>query len=572
MSAPVDVRHDTFTLAEPDDASRQWNGPDEHPLEPATPTGTEDQEPDDGDSRTMKVLAGVAVTGGAVLAGIGFTGSYNTLRHLAESKGFGLFSDVFPVGIDCGILVLLAIDLYMTRKRMPLPMLRWAAHALTAATVVFNAAAKGPIADDPLAAAMHGIIPILFIASVEAARHYIGRVADITAGAKQLGSVPLSRWLLAPFSTPRLARRMRLYNLSYAEVAAQDQQLRIYREGLRQKHGGAWRSEATPDQMLPFKLAPFGRSVEDALGVPLEEETKQRQREAQAAFHRAEAEIQLVAADVQIRAAQIQAEVDRIRAEGELQLARTEAEQAARAEIQKAEAAFQLADAERQAEIGLVQERAQARAQELTDEAEQRRTQARINTEKTQANWALEQKRLQSRAVEEEQRLHAEDARRLAQAESDLQAATAAQQLRIAQDEADRAKATEEAAERAARAAEHRAREVKAAESEQLAREEIAASRQREAEALEAAAERQARVAEYEARAVEAAAMARMGQVEWDVQRVAAMIRARGKDAVTVKVIEDELGVSAGTAHDRKQKAVQLLEDTDGTGQQATAA
>jgi hypothetical protein len=42
---------------------------------------------------------------------------------------------------------------------------------------------------------MHAVIPILFVVCVEAARHAIGRIADITADTHMEG-VRLTRWLL----------------------------------------------------------------------------------------------------------------------------------------------------------------------------------------------------------------------------------------------------------------------------------------------------------------------------------------------------------------------------------------
>ncbi|RIH58187.1 DUF2637 domain-containing protein [Streptomyces sp. SHP22-7] len=83
----------------------------------------------------------IAIVGGTILAAIGFTGSYNTLRDLAFDRGFGDFSYVFPVGIDAGIVVLYALDLYLIRRHTPWPIVRMVAHLLTVATVVFNAAA-----------------------------------------------------------------------------------------------------------------------------------------------------------------------------------------------------------------------------------------------------------------------------------------------------------------------------------------------------------------------------------------------------------------------------------------------
>ncbi|WP_331719982.1 DUF2637 domain-containing protein [Streptomyces sp. NBC_00147] len=565
----VDFRKPDVIRPDGDDDQHSWNAPG--PADHTDHDHYEDQEQDtapeagpepDGDPRTMRLLAVVAGVGGLVLAGIGFTGSYNTLRHLAESKGFGTFSYAFPIGIDAGILVLLALDLYMMRKRMPWPILRWTAHGLTVATVAFNASAAGPVTDDPLAASMHGVIPVLFVIAVEAARHYIGRMADLLAGETPLGSVPLTRWILAPLSTPRLARRMRLYNLPYKEVAAQHQQLRIYREGLRQKYENdprPWRKAATPNELLPFKLAPFGFSVERALAVPLDEETKHIQRAAHAAVQRAEAEIQRVKTDVQLGEARIQAEVDKIRAEGRLKIAKAEAECEAQAEIQRAEADAQLREAKRQHALKLAEDQAAAEAQDLADETEKRRTLSRIEREKVQASWGLEQQQMATEATEMERRIQADSAARAQRDEVARKAGLVEQQQRLAQSLAGEKKALEEAAEHQRREAEHRAEAVNKDLEAQRGTEEIALSKARAEAAVEEAAEHRARAAEHEARAVEAAALARMSQVDWDVHRVVAMIQARGESAVTVRVIADELGVSTGSAQDRKTKAVGLL-------------
>ncbi|MGW5679033.1 DUF2637 domain-containing protein [Streptomyces sp. NPDC003860] len=574
----VDIRKPE-TVRPDDDGQHSWPVPApadhaDHDQEHPGPQ-QHDQDDQDDDPRTMRLLAVVAGVGGLVLAGIGFTGSYNTLRHLAESKGFGSFSYAFPVGIDAGILVLLALDLYMMRKRMPWPILRWTAHGLTVATVAFNAAAAGPVTEDPLAASMHGVIPVLFIIAVEAARHYIGRMADLLAGETPLGSVPLTRWALAPLSTPRLARRMRLYNLPYKEVAAQHQALRIYREGLRQKyenHEQSWRRAATPDELLPFKLAPFGFSVERALGVPLEEETKHLQRAAHAAVQRAEAEIQRVRTDVQLGEARIQAEVDKIRGEGRLKIARAEAEREAQAEIQAAEADAQLREAQRQHALKLAEDQAAAEAQELADETEKRRTLSRIDREKVQASWGLEQQQMATEATERERAIQADAAARAQRDETARQAGIAEQAERRARALAGEKAALEEAAEHERKEAEHRAATVNTDLEAQRAAESIAASKAREQAAIEDAAARKARAAEHEAAAVEAAARARMTQVDWDVQRVAAMIQARGESAVTVRIIADELGISTGSAQDRKTKALALLRgESTGDPEQAAA-
>jgi hypothetical protein len=177
------------------------------------------------------------------------------VRELAVEKGFGDFSYVFPVGIDAGICVLLALDLLLTWIRVPFPLLRQAAWLLTAATIAFNGAAAWP---DPLGVGMHVVIPVLFVVAVEAARHAIGRIADITAG-KHMEGVRLSRWLLSPLPTFFLWRRMKLWELrSYDQVIKLEQERLVYQAALRSRFGRAWRRKAPVESLMPLRLARYG--------------------------------------------------------------------------------------------------------------------------------------------------------------------------------------------------------------------------------------------------------------------------------------------------------------------------
>ncbi|MFF3344778.1 DUF2637 domain-containing protein [Streptomyces sp. NPDC002779] len=206
-------------------------------------------------TRMHRVLIGVVVFGAVIIAGIGFAGSYAAVRELALQKGFGNFSYVFPIGIDAGICVLLALDLLLTWIRIPFPLLRQTAWLLTAATIAFNGAAAWP---DPLGVGMHGVIPILFVVSVEAARHAIGRIADITAD-KHMEGVRLTRWLLSPVPTFLLWRRMKLWELrSYEQVIKLEQERLVYQARLRSRYGRSWRRKAPVESLMPLRLARYG--------------------------------------------------------------------------------------------------------------------------------------------------------------------------------------------------------------------------------------------------------------------------------------------------------------------------
>lgn len=206
-------------------------------------------------TRMHRVLIGVVVSGACVIAGIGFAGSYAAVRELALKKGFGNFAYVFPVGIDAGICVLLALDLLLTWIRIPFPLLRQTAWLLTAATIAFNGAAAWP---DPLGVGMHAVIPVLFVVSVEAARHAIGRIADITAD-KHMEGVRLTRWLLSPVPTFLLWRRMKLWELrSYEQVIKLEQDRLVYQARLHSRFGRAWRRKAPVESLMPLRLARYG--------------------------------------------------------------------------------------------------------------------------------------------------------------------------------------------------------------------------------------------------------------------------------------------------------------------------
>ncbi|MFG2923467.1 DUF2637 domain-containing protein [Streptomyces sp. NPDC048305] len=206
-------------------------------------------------TRAHRVLIGIVVAGAVLIAAIGFAGSYAAVRELAEEKGFGQFSLVFPIGIDAGICVLLALDLLLTWMRIPFPLLRQTAWLLTAATIAFNGAAAWP---DPLGTGMHAVIPVLFVVAVEAARHAVGRIADITAD-KHMEGVRLTRWLLSPIPTFKLWRRMKLWELrSYEQVIKLEQDRLIYQARLQARFGRNWRRKAPIESLMPLRLAKYG--------------------------------------------------------------------------------------------------------------------------------------------------------------------------------------------------------------------------------------------------------------------------------------------------------------------------
>ncbi|MGI5207311.1 DUF2637 domain-containing protein [Spirillospora sp. CA-108201] len=194
-------------------------------------------------TRAQRVLAGVGGLFFAGLAGLGGYGSFASVRDVAE-PWFGGQAWIVPAGVDLGILALVSVALLLEWLAMPMSALRWMAFAFTAATVWLNvSAAHG----DPAGMVMHAAMPVLFITFIEAVRHAIRRRAGIAAGTVREG-IPLARWLLAPFSTFRLWRRMVLWQItSYPRALTAEQRRRHALALLGARYGRRWRKRAPAD-------------------------------------------------------------------------------------------------------------------------------------------------------------------------------------------------------------------------------------------------------------------------------------------------------------------------------------
>ncbi|MFE4822907.1 DUF2637 domain-containing protein [Streptomyces sp. NPDC056704] len=514
--------------------------------------------------RFTAALPYVAAIFGTLVGGIGFATSYNTLAEVALSWGFGEdLARWFPIGVDASILAFLALDLYLILRGIPWPVLRMAAHGMTGATIWFNASAQGDIGADPVKSASHGVMPVLFVIGVEAARRLFIQKAQLEAGTAT-DRIPLHRWILAPVATPRFYRRMRLHGVtSYPEMIRRQQELTAYEQWLKRKYDDDL-SKASDDEKLPMKMAAHGYTVAQALAMP-----EQQEREAEARAE--EAERRRLDAETRRDVAQKKAEADRLEAGGELEAVRARVEgntaQArahARAQASAAEKAAELE--ERAMETALV---AEARAREA--EAERKEAQER----RSAAAADLETAELERQSAEK---------RRLA-AEADRVAAAEAQAIEtqtIAEARAAAAEANRRAAETDEAAAETRRR---AAEADRLAAEEaerkavadagVQAARKREAETEFAAAETRLAAAEIERRAVEIEDAAKLTSRERSVRKVARMALSAGVVAVglgpheihrelcrviSIADVQREFDVSStDTASKYRQEAVALL-------------
>ncbi|MGW2353666.1 DUF2637 domain-containing protein [Actinacidiphila glaucinigra] len=502
--------------------------------------------------RLMLALSLAAAVGGTLVGAIGFAMSYNTLAKVALSWGFSEdYAPWFPVGVDASIIAFLALDLYLIRKDTRWPLLRLTAHAMTGATIWFNAASQGQITDDPVKAASHGVMPLLFVIGVEAARKLFIKKTKLEAGT-HADRIPLHRWVLSPLATPKFYRRMRLYGItSYPEMIRREQDLLAYTQWLKRKYNGDL-DKATDDERLPMRMAAYGYTVSQALALPEQQEREAEKREEEAERRRLDAETRRELAQAQAATDRLEAQgrldAARIRVEGEVGQARAHA----RAQVGAAERAAQ---AEEEAlETALLAEARTRTAQAQREEAEHRKKQAAADLEAAELEAQAAQKRKEAAQADQ-----------AAAAEVQALETAAAAEARRAAAEADRA-----AAEMEKGAAETRraAAEADRAAAEEVTRREAAIaeterSKQAAAEAAKAAAEARTAAAEIETRAVEMEDAAKLTPRQRAVRRVARMALSQADGDPTqlpLAEIQRELAVtSPATASEYRQEAVTLL-------------
>ncbi|WEH43978.1 DUF2637 domain-containing protein [Streptomyces sp. AM 2-1-1] len=263
---------------------------------------------------TQKRVIGVIVIAAITLAGIGLYLSFEHVASFAhDDLRFGSLTEgrLFAVGVDVGIMVMIAVDLLMAWLKRPIGWIRYPVWFLTGATVVLNAASGAPKDQawkfmDYIAAGAHGVVPILFITVVELGRTAIDRA--MRPDHAERDSIPLIRWVLAPFATPRIYRRMRLWGVtSYPEMIRRDQDLIAYEQWLKRKHKGDL-GKASEDELLPMKMAPYGYTVAEALAMPDAQDQAAEQRKEEAASRRRNAETRRKVADADAKSTELLAE------------------------------------------------------------------------------------------------------------------------------------------------------------------------------------------------------------------------------------------------------------------------
>ncbi|MEV4258734.1 DUF2637 domain-containing protein, partial [Spirillospora sp. NPDC049652] len=186
----------------------------------------------------------------AVLALLGFVNSFTAVADAAHPS-FGRLAWTVPLGIDLGIAAFAALDIVLARLDMRVRWLRLVPWTLTGATVYLNIAVEhtafGRIA--------HALLPVLWVIAVEIGAHVIRVRAGIESGTRMDG-IRASRWLLAPWPTLKLWRRMVLWEIrSYPDALGRERDRVLARTDLKDAYGTlAWRWKAPRRTKALYRL------------------------------------------------------------------------------------------------------------------------------------------------------------------------------------------------------------------------------------------------------------------------------------------------------------------------------
>ncbi|MEU4827125.1 DUF2637 domain-containing protein [Actinomadura sp. NPDC023710] len=233
----------------------------EIPTDPAaSPTTTPEGGASQGRALSSNEFTAVAVVAAlvGVLGLLGFVNSFAAVADAARPSFGGLAWSV-PLGIDLGIGIFAALDIVLARLDMRVRWLRFIPWALTAATVYLNVAEESTV----FGRIAHAVLPALWVCAVEIAAHVIRIRAGIAAGTRMDG-IRASRWILAPWPTMKLWRRMVLWEIrSYPDALSRERARVLALTDLQDTYGRwAWRRKAPRRVRALYRLGDLAPAPE----------------------------------------------------------------------------------------------------------------------------------------------------------------------------------------------------------------------------------------------------------------------------------------------------------------------
>jgi hypothetical protein len=155
-----------------------------------------------------------------------------------------------PIVVDLTVFVFSGVDLVLARLDMGHPLARWTVYGATAGTVWLNYSAGGSAAGRTA----HVLMPSIWVVFIELMRHVVRRQTNLATDSVR-EPIPAVRWIVSPWPTLKLWRRMVLWRQhSYTAALAMERTRLGAIATARQIHGKHWRGQAGPLLRLQINL------------------------------------------------------------------------------------------------------------------------------------------------------------------------------------------------------------------------------------------------------------------------------------------------------------------------------
>ena len=210
----------------------------------------------------QKWITGFLAAASTALATLAFTGMYTSVRD-AMVPFLGRLAWIVPIGADLGMVIFSVFSVFFEILDMPAWWLRWVVMLFVGVQVALNI---GTAHGNPLGSAGHGVLPLLFVATVEVWQFFIRRRRNLIKPRKKRERrerIPFARYMASWGGSLELRRCMILWGINTIADAL-DMMQRVKRaESLLQAHFGLmWYSE-TPKHLI--HMLHTAKFVDDAI-------------------------------------------------------------------------------------------------------------------------------------------------------------------------------------------------------------------------------------------------------------------------------------------------------------------
>lgn len=203
------------------------------------------------------IMAALIALGGMIL-------SFRSVRTEMIPAFGSRWAWLVPIVVDLTVFVFSGVDLVLARLDMAHPLARWTVYAATAGTVYLNYEAGGTVPGR----VAHILMPSIWVVFIELMRHVVRRQVNL-AKASHREPVPAARWVLSPWPTMKLWRRMILWKVnSYPAALAQEKRRLGAIATHRIEHGRLWRFRVSPLVRLQLTLGETDNEPDTESGHP----------------------------------------------------------------------------------------------------------------------------------------------------------------------------------------------------------------------------------------------------------------------------------------------------------------